>query len=417
MEKFKTRGHQLVFVFLIMGFSLSCDKEEITNQAITKLKTYDDSLANPENVSIRITSGSDKLFMVYGTDAPFDMISGAIFIIDYQVKIMATSLNGDLLWKNTVATNLDVNDVIAMDDGGCVTVSFNYWNSSNHTQSHIYLHRFNSAGNLVSSDSVTAPASIATNYYLWQVGGCKAANGNIILYFTFNNSGAQTCIGEYSFTSGWVWCKKYRLLPNAPNELSYINDATQSNNGYVFAVKASNDLAGNGAYALLLSTNLGGDTLWTWKQYDSTDVIIGYNNVVFSNGIYLGFNSGPYGNMKSNISHVDTDGNLLGSISQGFETNYYLTSVNANSAGGISCLSNKYGNAVNSYTDPIFSSVNTNLLKSDAMLNEIYNGPIQTKITDFLPASCTLPDGKTVCFGMIQPNGRKYYKPAILIAE
>ena len=66
--KNKSISFQYLCLIALMLSMLSCKKNELSNKSIelNKVKVYNDTLANAENGSVRITSGKDRLYMTYG---------------------------------------------------------------------------------------------------------------------------------------------------------------------------------------------------------------------------------------------------------------------------------------------------------------------------------------------------------------
>ena len=419
----------LSFVLIVYSFC-SCRKSELLfpDTGIRNLKVFDDTTASAENPSLKIAAGNNQLFMVYGNGAPSILVGGAIFTLDHRAKIISTDLNGSLLWQHELDYNLDIGDVVALQDGGCILAAYDYWGTTDHDQQHIYLTRFDAGGNKTLSDSITLPASLSTNYFLYPMGCCRAVNGNIILFGTIYDANdpvnsTKPYVGEYNLSGGWNWIKWYKFLSNASNESTTITSGVATNDGYLFTAIANEYAPGSSSSALIFKTNFSGDSTWSMKQQATKDAWVGNSAVSYNGEIYFAYSLGDDGSSQNDIdytgfiSHLDANGILLNSITVDAQSDNYITSISASGNGSVFALSNKFGNTLFSYGDPIFTGEQTHYTRTGATLNRTGQGLLQTETNDLFPVACKLPDGRTACFGLLQTKSRTYYKPALMILE
>jgi hypothetical protein len=408
-----------LFLFLIITgvlLMVSCNKQPSSSpgNSYQTVRLYSDSLiTTPYN----IVAGNNILLMSYET----------LFYPTEQSTVMATDNKGVVLWKCPIANNI-ITDILINGDGSYILVGCN----PDLTLSPLYLYNLNSAGNVVASYPFTLPFGTNWEFFGTSIYIIKSVTGNNLIYGYYidlndANNEFKGFVMECDNSGNMLWVNTY-YFPQSVLEATVISDAViTSDGGYLFC----GYLETLNSRFFLMKTDSKGDTLWT-KFYNTGEVnpvtrigapyCGGTSSLIpLNTGNYLLFiGPTPFGDYNSAnpsewIYTVSPSGDSLNSRHFNFAADNYPVQAIMNNKGNIYALMDQTSN-LNTSSNGFFPQ-NTTFESLNANLTINSYGYFQTIYTDYFQSLCFTSDGNIACFGMIQSEGKNYFKPELIITS
>jgi hypothetical protein len=247
----------------------------------------------------------------------------------------------------------------------------------------------------------------------------RSVNGNILVY---GNVGMYTGLpyaAEYGINLNLIWKQLYETDYSLMS-----NSCTLSpDGGYLFAgYKTFNvGLIGYGNL-FLIKTNNSGDTLWT-KLFATQERLFSNSIVTLTNGNYcLSYtyskNSGNMdaGILQTYIMELNEVGDSLNSARIDMASQIYNSALVPLDNGGVYALMNsKQTSNPFGFFSGTSKQNNSSSVILNASLTAHSGGFFQSQTNEIFGAACKTSDGSIACSGLIQPYGKSYYKPALLI--
>lgn len=403
----------LVFALALQG----CKKTEDLNldSGYETVEIYDDTLASFLNSSINIASGSDRIYMTYGTgNSNLLAISGSgnyYYTSGSIAKIMAVDNTGALIWKKALPVENIVNDILVLDDGGCMVSCLKLDKTLTGNSHRIYLFRYDANGQNTLNDSINLAIPGGVFYYT-SVNIMRSISGNMILYGSYVQPGSKTCvyIGEYDLNLQQIWAKQY---VSAPGQYHTGTACVKTNDGgYLLAFDDRPNFLPDGRIALR-KTNSTGDTLWT-KYFNGHPNALCNDLTISNNGNYfLSFYSEANNKKQTFIYEINSAGDSLNAASINRSDQLYNNGLIASDDGGVFALMNSKQNQTDNYS-PYFENLSSSLV-FDASFILKNNQLIQAQTNAYFNHACKTSDGNIALAGLVQMAGHTYYKPSLII--
>lgn len=412
------RIYLIGFIPILMVISSGCKKSEDLNLdfGYETVEIYDDTLASFLNSSINIASGSDRIYMTYGTgNSNLLAISGSgnyYYTSGSIAKIMAVDNTGALIWKKALPLENIVNDILVLDDGGCMVSCLKFDKTLSDVSHHIYLFRYDANGQNTLNDSINLaiPGDV---FYYTSVNIMRSISGNMILYGSYVSFASETCFytAEYDLNLQQIWAKKYVSCPYQ----SHTGTACVKTNdgGYLLACDNNYENWLPGGRIVIRKTNSTGDTLWT-KYFNGNSTALCNDLVTSKNGNYfLSFYSESDSKKQTFIYEINAAGDSLNATSINRSDQLYNNGLIASDEGGVFALMNSKQNQTDNYS-PYFENLSSSLV-FDASFNLKNNQLIQAQTNAYFNHACKTSDGKIAIAGLVQMAGHTYYKPSLII--
>ncbi len=405
------------FIVIVLVVNYGCKKSDTleTDTGFTTVKVYDDTLASILNSSINIASGANRIYMTYGVgnSNTFQYINGLAYLINGSyAKLLALDNEGALIWQKVLPIDIKVDDMLALNDGGCMIAGYD---SDPFSLTPYYLHftRFNQNGEITLHDSLILQLPIAVNSII-SVNLMFASNGNYLIYGSYYNSQFQQIgyLCEYDLNLNQVWGQLFYFGSVGAS----LNGCTVSaDGGYLVAGGYISNTSVSHDSIWIEKTNATGDSLWA-RVFSANDYPTCNDVVLLSNGNYcLSIVNNPIFNPQTLLYEINTSGDSLNSARIDIANQKYSSALLPTENGGVFALMNSIlgeNTALNTWNSNYTSSV---IL--DATLKSNSGGFFQTKTNELYTAACKTSDGKIACSGIIQVYGKDYYKPALLILK
>lgn len=418
---------------------VSCKRTdfEFPEGNIDLVKIYDDSSASGENGNIKITAGQNRLYMTYGLGSSFYTYTNGLITQgsnELAGKLMATDLQGNRLWLNSLMSGISVTSPFEMSNGDVMVCGANLWTYNNRINSkNIYTFRFNASGAELAKDSMELPSEFGDGYILTFMDILPIDNQHILIYGSSNDFMNNSYDGfsiVYNITNGNKTIKKlsYRLNTSGGPGTTIINNCIKTKDGgYLFLGLASGDtILGNPDFTkvVLIKTNTNFDTTWT-KRYDYFKAPF-YQNTPFAGNVIEMPNGGfrfcmnentefDYKRYRAFIYDVSAKGDSLHAFTiEGFY-NHYCPVLQNDANGNTVALVTEYPSMLLPSFNGIFTQINSAVYVFDDQLSLKYIKPIQTERSDFYTAVCTTTDQKMALFGLVANKVATRYTPGLLL--
>lgn len=378
-------------------------------QPLSGTKVYDDTLASFSNSSGRIASATDRIYMTYGlgTEDPYSTTYATNPAI---TKLNALDNKGNLLWQKTLPTDISIKAILALDDGGCLLAGINLLEFPT---LNLFFYSYDRNGKEILTDSVPFPNTGSDNF-VTGFGLMRLANGNILVYGNYleNWSFSKSFASEYNLNLNLQWNQVYQF-----NTDSYITGCTiDPDGGYLFA-GYNTETIGSIQFGkiFLIKTNASGDTLWT-KHFATQERLYSNGFVALANGNYglsytYSINSGnmDIGIQETYLMELNEEGDSLNSARLDIDRQIYNSALLPLANGGVYALMNSGSSG------GIWKQNNTSSVILNASLTSSEGGFFQSQTNENFGTACLTSDGRIACSGLIQPYGKSYYKPALLL--
>ncbi len=407
----------LVFLaIIVMIVNYGCKKTDIaeTDTRYSTVKIYDDTLASFLNSSINIASGSDRIFMTYGIGNSniVSIIGSGVYYLTFGdfAKLIAVDNTGALIWKNSLPTEMIVNDILAMDDGGCLVTCLKA-DTITWISSYIYLYRYDANGHNTLSDSINLSIPGGVTQYN-SVNILRALNGNMIFYGIYQPVTGPTSVyaGEYNLNLQPIWAKQYSSFQYSSTGFACVKT---NDGGYLLACDNNLESGLPGGRIVIRKTNSTGDTLWT-KYFNGHPAALCNDLAASNNGNYfLSFYSESDSKKQTFIYEINSAGDSLNAATINRSDQLYNNGLMATDDGGVFALMNLMQGQTNYYNQD-FENASSSLI-FDASLNLKNNQVLNPQTNAYFNHVCNTSDGKLAVAGLIQMAGQIYYKPSLLI--
>lgn len=425
-------------VLLIIFFS-SCKKDDLKGIQLDyeNVKVYDDTLSSAENVNVHVSSGKNRLYMSYGRGSTvYSLWNWGYFQSQPDISgvVMATDLNGDLIWRNSLPIGLANVTPVELADGSCLVAGTNMYayNPSVPTDK-IYLFHYDINGKQIKTDSIVLPVGVFyVNSQFLHLDLLRLSGNDVLLYGTTYSNDNYNYRGfavKYNVASGIAWAKPIDfILPNdTSNSTSIYNCIKTNDGGLIFAGCFDGpDEPGDPAFSknVVIKTTIDCDTVWK-KWYDYIKISSAFNQVsptniiqLSDNSYYLSTNDGSYDNVlifKGLIYHLNSDGDSIGGAFIEGKRNSYCSGIVEDGNNGIVGLFNKYPDYIFNQFETYYQSFNTELYSYDYDLNFKSQDNLQAHRTDFITSLCKTSDGRSAFFGLTSSYDHRFYKPVLIL--
>jgi hypothetical protein len=318
-----------------------------------------------------------------------------------------------------------------LSDGGCLAALGTFFGTNPALfNGNIYLIRYDKKGNVIMNDSVSLIPTLQTQYwYPIDLDILKTTSGKIIVYGDMDGDlGLKSYAFEYSPGGGVQWFKVFHYPPNASTtQLLWLTGCIETpDQGLLFAgVQANLTTPGlNGvAKPILIRTNSFGDTLWTKHcNLEGNAYSFWSRNIISAPGGNYRFcfnenaDAAYYGGVsKTHIYEVNANGDSSRDVVVGNLDANMGFSIAESADGGCRALVNRHAQYINQNFDGLLKQVNTRDVRFDASMVKLHDAPFQTLSTDIYFSNCKTSDGRIASFGMMQPVGKTYYVPQLVI--
>lgn len=400
------------FVAGLIAISFGCKKSDTidTDMGLSGIKVYDDTLASAKGDNGRIVSTADRIYMTYGLGT-LDGWSTTYATKPAIPKLNALDNKGNILWQKTLPTDISIKGILAMDDGGCLLAGVNVLEYP-YVQN-LFFYRYDRNGSEIITDSVPFPDG-GSDALLNTFGLLRTANGNILVYGNFFENAylLKNFASEYNLNLNLQWNQVYQF-----NTESYMTGCTITpDGGYLFAGYNQESIGliqfGN---ISLIKTNASGDTLWT-KHFAPQERLYSNGFVALANGNYClsytySINSGSaeVGIQQTYLMELNEEGDSLNSARIDIAGQIYNPALVPLANGGVYALMNSGSSG------GISKQNNTSTVILNASLTSNSGRFFQSQTNENFGAACYTSDGRIACSGLIQPYGKSYYKPVLLI--
>jgi hypothetical protein len=436
--KSNKRGHYILLVMITIAVvcNYSCEKNELPVEVhgLSGVKMYADTLASGENSNIKVTAGSNRLYMTYGWGSSFwTYINGVVIPGQSEITntLMSTDLKGNLLWKTVLPKGLSTGSPVEVNDGSCWIVAANVMGYSQFILTEtIYMFRFDRDGNRMATDSFTLPSDFGTQYSITSLDMIKSSGGNILIYGSasdFTDGLTRGFAIEYNSNGGVERVKPVEFRQDTTDAATCLyNCIVTSDGGYMFlGTYGGMANPGNPVYnkTILIKTNSNCDTTWTkWFDYFSLkppDNVPSPGNVIqLKNGGYrFCANDNPDDNEKkfrAFIYEVNAVGDSVEAYTINRPENAYCPYIINDNSGNTVALVNNYPPFLISEIQPVFNQINTTKYSFDAGMNLFSKTKFQDQRSDFLTSACMTPDGQIAVFGLFSTNDGRSYIPGLI---
>lgn len=433
------KSYLTYLIILVLSVSFGCKKSEFIEPdfSLSRVKVYDDTLANGENPNIKISSGANRLYMTYGRGSTFSTIVNGIFLSGLsQIAsiIMATDLSGNLIWRDILPTGLAAVTPIEMNNESCVmsAADLGGYNASV-DDNQIYVFQNDRNGNRLLTDSFALPADFGTYVVIMNLDNIKISENEILIYGAAINYDTYITRGfavKYNLSSGVQWIKPIDF-GTAVDGTTYLYNCIKTNDGGLIFLGAYSSFSQPGdpnfAKTIVIKTDANCDTLWTkWFDYlvftPPGDYVRPTNILQTANGDYfLCFNDFPdYDHIytyNSSIYKLNSAGDSIGGYQLKGPGNTYCALILEENDNSILSIFNEFPGLLYLEMKPVFTQFNSQLCSFDKNLNTIAKSTLQTYRSDMMVAACKTPEGKVAMFGLDRTNNHQRYVPALIIKD
>lgn len=395
---------------LLLSINSGCKKSDVPEPglSLSSVKVYDDATASIENSSIHIAAGAGRIYMTYGIGKTniYQFNSGGYFLVTGSyVNLNAIDNEGVLLWQRPLPVDIKINDILALDDGGCVAVGYGLLSS------YIYLFHYDANGIVVKADSLLLQSASSDVQKI-----IRAVNGNILMY----GPGYDTNGNSVGFAAEFdMNFSKLRENTYYGTGLAFSSCEVTPDGGYLFAGTVADPFAFSTGNIAIYKTNAAGDSLWS-KTFTGGENAICNGIESMSNGNFcLGFTFSTGSSLnyqgipETYVYEINAAGDSLNSarIDKGSQRNNNALVGLDN--GGVYALMNSF--VLPAATGSIWNQSNSSAVILNSTFTSGSGGFLQTETNNYFNDACKLSDGRVACAGLVQPNGQSYYKPCLLI--
>jgi hypothetical protein len=400
------------------------------------IHTYNDTAASAENPNIKISSGKERLYMAYGRGTALSAIINGLYlsgISNIQGVVMATDLNGNVIWSNTLPVGLALATPIELADGSCLVVGADVGAVNNNLADNIiHLFRFDADGKQTLNDSVTMPANFGAMSFLMSLDAMALSGSETLIYGSavdFDTYLSQGFALYYTPATGTKTFKTIPFLDPANfNNLMIYNCTKSKDGGLIYiGVSAGLDVPGiiDFGKTTIIKTDINSDTIWT-KFYDYLTVVPPSNFVLPTNiiesrngDIYLCNNDIPnldfFTTFKGFIFHLNAQGDSLGSYSIMGPGNSYCAAIIEGDDESIYAIFNEYPGFLYLEFKPVFTQYQSVLHKLDKNLKLIQKSNFQNQRSDLITSVCKTPDSNLAFFGLFRSVNYRTYLPGMIV--
>jgi len=418
-----------ILISFLLTLAIGCKEDLVldSNLTIVNTKIYDDTLVKPDYSVFKIAEDGNRMFMCYGNKNVNFYSNGAFSFINSKTTIISTDYTGNLIWKASIPDKIEMGNIVALENGSClvsgslgsrIVPEFNF--------GPIYLFQFDKNGTQIAVNAAVLPASISTDYKILNHSMQRLANGNLLFYgsyldYTVSN-GLRAFAAEFTISSTFVWAKSYIIPSDVIANFTNIYDGVITEDGdfYFIGEYAENE---NSQALFLLRTNEVGGILVVKKfpnlnhqnisllsscriiEQTSKKYTLSFYRKITNKSVLCLYNINSIGDSLS-YSEIDILNNNFSTVLLPLENEKIFCLVNS--------FELDYGN-INEYQ--VFKQANTNYLILNSNFGIDVNSPFQTRTTDFINAACKRADGSIANFGVVQPRGKNYYKPQLIIIK
>jgi len=413
-----------ILISFLLSIAMGCKKDLVldSNLTIVNTKIYDDSLIKPDNSIFKITEDGNKMFICYGNKNADVFTNGGASFIDSKTNIISIDYSGNILWKAKIPDKLELGNILPIGNGAClVSASLGLRDVPNFNYGPIYLFQFDKNGNQIALNTAVFPPSIKIlNHSLLLL-----ANGNVLAfgsYYNFNDFDTKGFSAEFTISGELVWGKTHIVSGNQNINNMILHEGTITQAGdFVFIGEYTENE--NSQALFLIKTDATGETSFVKKFPNLNQQYINrFSNcriIEKSNNNYLlSLHRKASNKSVLGLYNINSIGDSLSYKEIDILNNNFSTVLLPLENEKIFCLVNSFEHdyaTINEYQ--VFKQVNTNYLILNSNLGIDVKSPFQTRTTDFVNAACKRADGSIANFGVIQPRGKNYYKPQLIIIK